>query len=171
MNTNINCPVCSYQEITGDTCPNCDTDLGVIRMLQKLPPGQTLPQPVKFAAWSLRIALLMLIIGIGLGVGINKTFLQPQLNTVVFSYPSPVSSSRERPKPPTNPAPVLPQKPPAPTAYSVKPGDHLSAIALKLCGKKTSWQLMVKANPQLKGRENDIDVGEVFKIPNCQEGI
>ncbi len=92
MNIKLNCPVCSYQEIAGNTCPNCDAGLGVIRMLQELPQKQTLLQPVKIAAWPLRIALFMLSVGIGLVVGLSWTFLQPQLNPVVVTYPTPVPS-------------------------------------------------------------------------------
>ena len=62
-------------------------------------------------------------------------------------------------------------KPPEPMTYTVQPKDNKSAIAEKFCGKGTSWQVMVKANSQLKGREYYIDVGEVLKVPNCKEGV
>ncbi|WP_375479769.1 LysM peptidoglycan-binding domain-containing protein [uncultured Nostoc sp.] len=51
-----------------------------------------------------------------------------------------------------NTTPVTAKEPPKSVTYTVKLGDHLSAIAQKFCGKGTSWQVMVKANPQLKGR-------------------
>ncbi|MBD2251435.1 LysM peptidoglycan-binding domain-containing protein [Nostoc parmelioides] len=145
----INCPVCSYQDITGDTCPNCDADLRVIRMLQAL------PQVPTQSPWPLRIALLLLIIAIGLGVATNLIFSRPQLNTVVITQPSPVT----------------PQKPPEPTTYTVQTGDNLSAIAQKLCGQGVSLPAIVQANPQLIGRENYLEVGQVLKIPQCQEGV
>ncbi|WP_066382481.1 MULTISPECIES: LysM peptidoglycan-binding domain-containing protein [unclassified Anabaena] len=160
MKINLNCPVCSYQGITGDICPNCDADLSLIRMLQELPQQQTR------AVFSWKIILLMLLIGLGLGLGTSMIFSQPQLNTVVVSHPIPIERTKTTP-----PVVVKPQPPPAPTTYTVKPGEHLSAIAEKFCGKNTSWQIMVKANPQLQGREDYINVGEVLKIPNCQEGI
>jgi hypothetical protein len=33
----LNCPVCGYKEIEGNTCPNCDADLSLIRSLTELP--------------------------------------------------------------------------------------------------------------------------------------
>ncbi|MEJ1931561.1 LysM peptidoglycan-binding domain-containing protein [Nostoc sp. NIES-2111] len=212
MNTQLNCPVCSYQNITGDTCPNCDADLRVIRMLQELP---LVPKP---SVWPLRITLLLLIIGIGLGVATSWIFSQPQFNTVVVSNPSPVHQAINPPDPSPNlsrqllqrgephasllkpgnpPTQLAPQRtgspkrrealisPPsllgkgagglgltlASTTYTVQPGDNLSAIAQKLCGTETTWEVMLKANPQLQGKENHLKVGEVLKIPHCQEGI
>ncbi|MDZ8051652.1 MAG: LysM peptidoglycan-binding domain-containing protein [Aulosira sp. ZfuVER01] len=167
MNIKLNCPVCGYQEVAGKTCPNCDTDLSVIRMLQELPSVETLVQPVKVATWPIGIALLMLMIGVCLGAGSSFIFQQTQLHTLTVSAPHPVAATSLLPKPPNTP--VVVKKPPKPTTYTVQSGDYLSAIAEKFCGTGTSWDVMVKANPQLKGRENHIDVGEVFKIPNCKE--
>lgn len=33
----LNCPVCEYKEIEGNICPNCDTDISLIRRLYELP--------------------------------------------------------------------------------------------------------------------------------------
>lgn len=153
MSIQLNCPVCSYQNITGDTCPNCDADLRVIRMLQELPPVP------KQSGWTLRIALLFMIIGLGLGVGTSWIFSPSQFHAEVVD-PLPVYQTVNPP----------PQPPPASSTYTVQPGDNLSAIAQKLCGKQSTWQVMLKANPQLQGKENYLQVGEVVKIPNCQEG-
>jgi nucleoid-associated protein YgaU len=169
MNLQLTCPVCSYRDITGDTCPNCDTDLSVIRLLQELPAVETPVEIVKVTAFPLRIALLMLMIGICLGVGGSFILQTTYLHTLTVSSAQPVASNSPIPQATiTNPS-LVAKTPPKPTTYTVKAGDYLSAIAQKLCGKNTSWQIMVEANPQLKGRENSIDVGEVFKIPNCQE--
>ena len=35
--TKIDCPVCGYQGIEGNICPNCDTDVSLIRSLAELP--------------------------------------------------------------------------------------------------------------------------------------
>ncbi|MEH2346930.1 MAG: LysM domain-containing protein [Nostoc sp.] len=164
----LDCPVCDYQEIEGDTCPNCDTDLSVIRMLKELPQVENPLQQVKISKWQLGVALLLLIIGIGLGAMSSFIFLQPQLQTLTVSSPDPIIS--DRPTLPVNNAPVTAKEPLKPITYTVKSGDYLSAIAEKFCGKGTSWQVMLKANPQLKGREDDIDVGDVLKIPNCKDG-
>ena len=37
MTTKLNCTVCAYTDIEGNICPNCATDLYLIRMLQQLP--------------------------------------------------------------------------------------------------------------------------------------
>jgi nucleoid-associated protein YgaU len=137
-------------------------------MLKELPQVENPLRQVKITKWQLGVALLLLIIGIGLGAIGSFIFLQPQLHTLTVSSPNPVIS--DRPKLPVNTAPVTAKEPPKPVTYTVKSGDNLSAITEKFCGKGTSWQVMVKANPQLKGRENDIDVGDVLKIPNCKEG-
>ncbi|MCC5627893.1 peptigoglycan-binding protein LysM [Nostoc sphaeroides CHAB 2801] len=117
MKIKLNCPVCDYQEIEGDTCPNCDTDLSVIRMLKELPQVQNPLRQLKITKWQLGVALLLLIIGIGLGVIGSFIFLQPQL--------PPVSSPNQ-----VNHAPVTAKEPPKPITYTVKSGDHISAISL-----------------------------------------
>jgi nucleoid-associated protein YgaU len=167
MSIKLDCPVCGYKEIEKDICPNCDTDLVQIRMLQGLPkleePQQKLHSPPKIATWQLAVAAIILLIGMGLGTLGSFLFFQPQQiaaitpnNPVVITSPSPI------------PAPAKPQEP---TTYTVKLGDNLSLITETLCQKGTDWQVMVQANPQLKGRENYIDKGEVLKIPNCKEAI
>ncbi|MDF5727986.1 MAG: hypothetical protein PUP92_08080 [Rhizonema sp. PD38] len=47
MTTKLNCSVCGYTEIKSNNCPNCSTDLSLLRMLQQLPqiiscPGEDL---------------------------------------------------------------------------------------------------------------------------------
>jgi len=168
MKIKLNCPVCDYQEVEGNTCPNCDTNLSVIRMLQELPQAENSFQEVKITKWQLGVALLLLIIGIGLGTMGSFIFLQPQLYTLTISSPNRVSS--DRPKLPVNHVPVRAKEPPKPITYTVKSGDNLSAIAQKFCAKGSPWEVMLKANPQLKGRKDYIHIGEVLKIPNCKEG-
>lgn len=168
MNMKLNCPVCGYQEIEGDTCPNCDTDLSLMRMLHELPQRKNSILQAKFAGWPLGFALLMLIIGIGLGAFGSFLFVQPNLYTATIFPANSVAISSTSPNPAAN-IPIPPTKSPQPPTYTVKLGDSLSAIAENLCGKRTSWQVIVKANPQLKGRENDLEVGDKLIIPNCQE--
>lgn len=38
LQTQLACPVCDRPAVTGDVCPNCETDLSVLRMLLELPP-------------------------------------------------------------------------------------------------------------------------------------
>lgn len=175
MNNLLNCPVCGYKEISGNACPNCDTDLSLIRLLKELPPSSTQVtqsdkwhrQP-KVAGWQVGAALLILMLGIGLGAVGSFLFSQPPqlLISKTVSSPSPVTVSGES-KTPSSIAQAFVNRQQS-TQYTVKPGDNLTAIAEQFCGKGKSWQVMVKANPQLKGRENWIDVGEVLKLPNCE---
>lgn len=165
MSIKLNCPVCGYTDIEGNICPNCDTDLSLNRMLQELPRVETRSQ-AKVAAWQLTAAGIILLIGMGLGAVGCFVFVQPQILTAAVTVPSPVVIITSSPKP----TPLVAVKPAKPPTYIVKSGDNLSAIAEKFCGRGTSWEVMVKVNPQLKGREDDIDVGEILQLP-CKEGV
>lgn len=164
----LNCPVCGYKEIADNTCPNCDADLSLIRSLTELPPSSpsvgadlnnisvdkrdnSLNSPLRF--------VLILILGICLGALGSFLFLQPQLISNKVNSPNPVVIKND-----LTPS----QNRIQPTQYTVKPKDNLTVITQKYCGNGNSWQVMVKANPQLKGRENWLSVGEVLKIPNCE---
>lgn len=161
MNTKINCPVCGYEGIESNICPNCDTDLSLIRTLQELPQVEKKSLKGKLSGWTLGLALLMLIIGISLGVGGSFIIMQPRLYNATISDPHLAKNSL---KPLTNKPKI------EPNIYIVEPGDNLSLIAKKLCGNGNNWQEIVKANPQLENRKNYyIDGGEKLKIPNCQE--
>ncbi|WP_016951759.1 LysM peptidoglycan-binding domain-containing protein [Anabaena sp. PCC 7108] len=161
MNTKLNCPVCGYQEIEGNICPNCDANLTLIRTLQDLPQLEKPLLQSKFSKWTLTVALLMLIIGIGLGAGGSFLILQssPSTSTIVSTPKAAINSS------------LTLKQPPKSIFYTVKSGDSLSLIAEKFCGQGTDWQIMVPANPFLEKRENYyIDPGEKLAIPHsCQE--
>ena len=165
MTIKLNCPVCGYTEVAGNNCPNCDTDLSLIGMLQQLPAVETSTLKPN-SRWQLLAAILILLIGMGLGVLSSFLFIQPQILTANVTATNPIIIATPSPQTPI--APKVSFEPPQPVTYTVKAGDNLSQIAEKFCGKE-SWQVMVKDNPQLKGRENYIDVGEVFKIPSCKE--
>ncbi|MBK1987026.1 LysM peptidoglycan-binding domain-containing protein [Sphaerospermopsis aphanizomenoides BCCUSP55] len=165
MNHKLNCPVCGYQEIAGDICPNCDTDISLIRSLYDLPQIKKSSLQQKFSSWTLGVALLMLIIGIGLGVGGSFLLMQPNLYNATIFFPQPTIIKKYNPSKNTPPSEskIL-------NIYIVKPGDNLSLIAEKFCGNGDAWEEIVKANPHLQNREKYyIDPGEKLKIPNCQE--
>lgn len=166
MNT-LSCPVCQYTEIVGNSCPNCDTDISLIRLLAELPPRTE----SKITIWQVGVLLLILIVGIGLGaISSFLFFLQPSplLNSnTVIPPTSVVVTSKSK-------TPVISQKTNTaslakPSHYVVKPGDSLSKIAAHFYKKNTWWTSLVKANPKLKGREDFIEVGEVLVIPSCEE--
>ena len=181
MNNLLNCPVCGYKEISDNICPNCDTDLSLIRSLTELPPSSpsvgvgltnvsvdkdiSSNPPLRLPKWQVGVALLILIVGMCLGAIGSFLFLQPQMIGNTLNSPSPVAIKKDKTALPIAQAPANSQQP---TQYTVKPKDTLTVITEMFCGKEKSWQVMVKANPELKGRENWIDVGEVLKLPNCE---
>ncbi|MEH2323214.1 MAG: hypothetical protein V7K32_06515 [Nostoc sp.] len=60
MKTKLTCPVCDRQEIVDDICPNCETNLHLMRILVELP-SQPRGVPVVFVVL---IAIACLILGI-----------------------------------------------------------------------------------------------------------
>ena len=153
--TKINCPVCGYQGIEGNTCPNCDTDVSLIRSLEEL------PQRPK--SWTTGITILMLMIGITIGAGGSFFALQTAIYTATVPKPTVTNSSNPTPQVIT---PVVPKPAPQLATYTVKSGDTLSSIAGKFCSKPTDWQLIVAANSELQKRENKLDIDQVLKIPS-----
>jgi LysM repeat protein len=157
--TKIDCPVCGYQGIEGNICPNCDTDVSLIRSLAEL------PQRPK--SWTTGMAILMLVIGITIGAGGSFFALQTAIYTA--TVPNPTVSTNPNPTPQVI-NPVVPKPAPPLATYTVKSGDTLSSIAGKFCSKSTDWQLIVAVNPELQKRENQLDIDQVLKIPSSCKG-
>lgn len=163
----LNCPVCGYKEIAGNTCPNCDTDISLIRSLTELSPiNQQVSQ--KVTKWQAGVALLILLTGICLGALGSFLVLQPPYSLISANGSSNPATVGSAAKIPTAAIARSSVKPEQPNQYKVKPGDNLSSITENFCGKGKTWQLMVQANPQLKARPNSIQVGELFKPPQCE---
>ena len=190
MKSELSCPVCGYTGISGNSCPNCDTDLSLIRLLTELPSSSPQVTQPKVPRRQVGVALLILMIGIGLGAMGSLLFLQPsQLLTNTGNSPSSVTTrgnetlsrasggGKATPRqfvgginPPATRSPIA-QEPinrQQPTQYTVKLGDHLTAITEQFCGKEKAWQVMVQVNPHLKARPDSLKVGEVLKVPNCE---
>lgn len=80
MKPKLTCPVCDRPEISGDICPNCETDLSLIRMLVELPVAESAastaqPQRQGFSVGLLTgAAICLLVVGIALG-GLGYAFL------------------------------------------------------------------------------------------------
>jgi nucleoid-associated protein YgaU len=163
MNTKLNCPVCGYKEVEGKTCPNCETDLSLIRTLQDLAP---LDKPLekkaiqpKISNWTLALALLILIIGICLGAISSFVLIKNQYSNELSANSTVVVNSA-----------TITSTPVETNFYTVKRGDNLGLIAEKVCGRASAWRLIADANPNLENRPNYfLNVGEKLKIPNCQE--
>ncbi|WP_373543071.1 hypothetical protein [Chamaesiphon sp.] len=63
MNTKIVCPVCDRAAIEVDTCPNCQTDLSLIRMLSELPLIVSTTPDFSWLKWSIGILLTAILVG------------------------------------------------------------------------------------------------------------
>ncbi|TAE58081.1 MAG: LysM peptidoglycan-binding domain-containing protein [Nostocales cyanobacterium] len=166
MSIKIDCPVCGYKEIEGKNCPNCETDLSLIRSLQELPTVEKIVPKKIYNNWTLALGVLILLLGIGLGalsslILIKNQYTANMINsnpTVVVNQESLTQSQNEN----KNPDHI----------YTVQSGDNLGLIAEKVCGKASAWKLIAEANPNLESRNNYfIQVGDKLKIPNCREQI
>jgi hypothetical protein len=63
MSTKITCPVCDRSELEINICPNCQTDLALLRMLTELPalaPIETSFQLPKLAVIGILIGFILL---------------------------------------------------------------------------------------------------------------
>lgn len=63
MNLKLTCPVCDRPQIEGNICPNCETDLSLVRMLIELPNANV--------SRKIPIGWLILMASVSFGVGIS----------------------------------------------------------------------------------------------------
>ena len=75
MSVKINCPVCDRSAIEINICPNCQTDLSLIRMLLELPtlePTTTLLSPAELpknrGSWQNLTLLISILVNLGLSL-------------------------------------------------------------------------------------------------------
>lgn len=71
MNHQLTCPVCDRSAIEINICPNCQTDLSLIRMLTELPPIEVkiAPEPlIDTPPFSLQKILLIVSLFLNLGL-------------------------------------------------------------------------------------------------------
>ncbi|MDB9312020.1 LysM peptidoglycan-binding domain-containing protein [Spirulina sp. CS-785/01] len=174
MKTSLTCPVCDRPQIEGNTCPNCETDLSLIRQLMELPVVSTPSKPPKLTSWVLiAVALILLLFGVGVGAVGNAVYVQQQDTSIATN--SPTQPSLVSPPNPVSPLPTITpnDEQSSPTCggfyYQVRRGDSISRIALKLYGNGTLWPRIVNANPQLQGRENTLKIGELLFVPNLEK--
>ena len=175
MSVKLTCPVCDRSQIETNTCPNCETDLSTYRMLAQLPvetPVQVTESKRIIPIWlPVGIAILFLLIGVSLGFAGNSVIARQQPQT------TPASTIVSNPVPETV-SPTVLEKPQGIEKsetkscggfnYVVRKGDSLSLIASRFYGDSNSWSRMIDANPELKGRESSIEIGEVLLVPNLQ---
>jgi hypothetical protein len=61
MSQKISCPVCDRSAIEINICPNCQTDLALIRMLSELPPMESIKSKFQWLKWSIGILVLSVL--------------------------------------------------------------------------------------------------------------
>ncbi|GAB4277351.1 MAG: hypothetical protein Fur0025_03220 [Oscillatoriaceae cyanobacterium] len=169
MSNYLTCPVCDRPKIESDICPNCETNLALIRRLTELPPvaASVTPKSRTIAPWlPLTVAIILLLLGMGLGVAGNSFYVQQRVPAIALTTTPP----------PASPPPQIEETPAAKSPktcggfyYKVQRGDSLSRIASRLYGDSNLWPKIVAANPQLKSRENDLNIGELFFVPNLED--
>ncbi len=181
MSVKLTCPVCDRSQIETNTCPNCETDLSTYRMLAQLPvetPVEVKESKRMIPIWlPVSVAILFLLLGVGLGFAGNSVIARQQPQT------TPTSTTVSNPIPETNSSdlvvsPTVVEKPQELEKsetkscggfnYVVRKGDSLSLIASRFYGDSNSWSRIIDANPELKGRESSIEIGELLLVPNVQ---
>jgi len=171
----LNCPVCGYQDLQKSICPNCDTDVSLLRSLLELPileaanvaaieNIQNVPKESKLPKiWLL--VLLGIVIGFVMGGWTGYSVFQSVITSRISEKVT------EPAKPAIISSPVVTPSPKIslPQTYTVQTGDALEALAIRFCGNDLAWRDWVNANPSLAGRQNELEVGEKLKIPeNCK---
>lgn len=191
MLSKLTCPVCDRQDVEGNTCPNCDADLTLMRILAELPPSYpsyvpsslTTEQPGGATRLPYAIAGVMLILGIILGAIANSWFSR---SSSIARNPNPANPVSPQPEPSSEPTPT-PTTSPLPNQsisnneeqnyvikdggfqHTVKPGDTISLLAQRFYGDKDLWPLIIKANPSFENHVDLIEVGDVLIIPNIEK--
>jgi nucleoid-associated protein YgaU len=171
----LNCPVCSYQDLQKNICPNCDTDVSLLRSLLELPilqaangtsieNIQNVPKESNFPkVW------LLFLLGIAIGFAIGGWTGYSMFQSVIGDR---ISENVEQPTKPTivsSPIVTSLTKTSLPQTYTVQTGDALEALALRFCESDLAWRDWINANPSLVGRQNELEVGEKLNIPtNCK---
>lgn len=183
MKTYLTCPVCDRPEVEGNICPNCETDLSLIRTLKELPELPSVPaKSTAIAPWvPIGVAILILLLGISLGAAGNSVYMQQgvQQNQPAVATISPALETRVSPKVNSTVNPTQPRVIPSEKSdgesllcggfyYKVNRGDSLSRIAAQFYGDGNLWPRIIAANPHLKGRENALKIGEVLLVPNLE---
>ena len=177
MSIKLTCPVCERSQIETNTCPNCETDLSTYRMLAELPVETPVEAKQKqiIPLWlPVGAAVLLFLLGIGLGFAGNSVIArQPQITPPSTNISSSIPETKPDRSVVTSVIAEKPQEIKQPDFiscggfnYVVRRGDSLSLIASRFYGDSTSWSLISEANPELKGRESSIKIGEVLLVPN-----
>ncbi len=165
MNTKITCPVCGHSAIEGNICPNCETDLSLIRMLVELPEetSKSMPKSLKYLGVSL--AIFIFILGVGFGGSasylMSKNQRELPISSLVTSYPYSTVQNLNQYSSKSSDVTCIDG-----FYYTVKKGDYLLKISRQFYGNSENLSLLLDNNPKLIRRENKLEIGEIIFIPN-----
>lgn len=160
MMTAVACPVCGRAEVEGTICPNCTTDLSVVRMLQGLPAATPAPEkspPRKPWAWEPVAAACILGVAVG-----GLAFQRP---STPIPAPAPLAVVVA---PSAMPSPIAASPKLTGIIYKVRSGDSLWLIAERLYGDGALYPHIRSANPTLQS-SRPLHVGERLRLPNLEE--
>lgn len=181
MSHEIDCPVCKHPNVKGDVCPNCETDLSLIRTLIELPTvtvnsyqvNSSKDKPI--ARWLLSgliLMLFLLVAGFQLGFQLPWSFLSINRGSIYAPVEVSQSSSLSPDFGDSSSAEsksvekiVLPSPKCEGFSYSVQPGESLTRISQKFYGNK-NYELIITSNPNLRNRESKLEIGETLCIVN-----
>ncbi|HEY9812903.1 MAG TPA: LysM peptidoglycan-binding domain-containing protein [Candidatus Sericytochromatia bacterium] len=191
MLSKLTCPVCDRKDVEDNTCPNCDADLTLMRILAELPPSSpsyfpsllTTEQPGGAKWLPYALAGLILVLGIILGTIANNWFSQ---SSSISRNSNPSNQVSQQPESSSKPTPTITSSPLTnePTSnsegqnyvikdggfqYTVRPGDTKSLLAKRFYGDKDLWPLIIKANPSFQEHVDLIEIGDVLFIPNIEK--
>ena len=176
MSIKLTCPVCQRSHIETHICPNCETDLSTYRMLAQLPvetPVEIEEQKTIPIWLPIGVAVLFLLLGLGLGFAGNSVIAKQQQTIPTTDISTSTPTQIEKPitsvitdEPIGKEIETSITKSCGGFNYIVRRGDSLSLIALRFYGDSNYLQLISQNNPQIQGRENFIEIGEVIFVPN-----
>jgi hypothetical protein len=165
----IACPVCDRPGVMEDICPNCETDLTLIRGLMDLPvvpspQSSVITKSSSILPWLILTAIAFLTLGIVLG-GVGAYWPAQnnisQLQSETSQLEEKISQLQGK---------ISQNKTPQPCnrgfEYVVRWGDSLSLIAMRFYGDAEQQILIVKENPSLAGKEDFLEVGDKLLIPD-----
>ncbi|MDJ0510572.1 MAG: hypothetical protein QNJ64_15160 [Crocosphaera sp.] len=165
MNTKVDCPVCERLAIEEDNCPNCETDLSLIRMLMELPEQSLNTMPKSWKYLGISVAVILFILGLTLGGSANYLMSKNEQkipeSSIVNDSPSLTIENTHTSSSKSSDLKCIDG-----FYYTVQKGDYLLKINQKFYGNSDNLGFLLEGNPKLIKRENKLEIGEIIFIPN-----
>lgn len=172
MKPQIQCCVCDYPDVIDDRCPNCETDLSLVRTLMNLP--RTSSPSLSNGRLVLIICLVILLVLGGIELFIGSISLHQS------SVPLKVTISRAE-----DLLLLTSEKRSQWLAeiastdqnlmscggfnYTIRQNDTLFKLSNVFYGDDIFWNYILAVNPALKDRFNQLNIGETVFIPNRKD--